>query len=313
MTLSSDLQKKIQIVIIGIILVFILKFFSQYSEDIRIIIQNVNFYHIFILIGLLCLCQLWSAILWALLIRDLGCPLKIIHLIAVWQFSLAGIFIPGSFWDKVGRIYQLSKAHVPKRISAYSVSFEVIILLSSAFVVSCLTPGIFKTLKLPPQAGFLFLPLVLIVFFPNTLVKLLKRFPGLKINLSLDNEPHKWILLIIFAGYLFFHFSIGFCTLQIIKTFGIATAGLTFLNLTGYTAVSLIIGYLAIFAPNGLGVREGILAFLLTQHFPLPKAVLVAFGLRFFSLVAALISIFLGFLYLKIITVPKTQKNQDGL
>jgi uncharacterized membrane protein YbhN (UPF0104 family) len=49
-----------------------------------------------------------------------------------------------------------------------------------------------------------------------------------------------------------------------------------YLSLTAAFAFSYTLGFLAIFVPGGLGVREGILILLLSHYFPLPVATLIS-------------------------------------
>jgi glycosyltransferase 2 family protein len=50
----------------------------------------------------------------------------------------------------------------------------------------------------------------------------------------------------------------------------------TYPTLTGAYAFSLNIGFLAIFTPGGIGVREGVLVFLISSLFPLPVSTLIS-------------------------------------
>jgi uncharacterized membrane protein YbhN (UPF0104 family) len=58
--------------------------------------------------------------------------------------------------------------------------------------------------------------------------------------------------------------------------------------LTGAFAFSLTIGFLAVFVPGGLGVREGILVLLLSLYFPLPVATLISIFSRLYISVVEL-------------------------
>jgi hypothetical protein len=51
-------------------------------------------------------------------------------------------------------------------------------------------------------------------------------------------------------------------------------------TLTGIITLSLIVSFLAPFAPYGLGVREGLLTVLLSQYVPTPVAILISLASR---------------------------------
>jgi hypothetical protein len=59
----------------------------------------------------------------------------------------------------------------------------------------------------------------------------------------------------------------------------------------GIFAGAYIIGLIAVFVPGGLGVREGILAGLLSAFFPFPVAVAIAFGSRIWITAAELLCV----------------------
>ena len=63
--------------------------------------------------------------------------------------------------------------------------------------------------------------------------------------------------------------------------------------LAGIVNVSATVGFLVLIAPSGLGVREGVLAFLLSLYLPAPVAVTISLASRVWLTLAELMG--LGF------------------
>jgi hypothetical protein len=65
-------------------------------------------------------------------------------------------------------------------------------------------------------------------------------------------------------------------------------------TLTGAYAFSLNIGFLAIFTPGGIGVREGVLVFLLSSIFPLPVSTLISLLSRLWMTLGEVLCFFIA-------------------
>lgn len=66
-------------------------------------------------------------------------------------------------------------------------------------------------------------------------------------------------------------------------------AAVGMLQMTGTIAAAYLVGYAAVFAPAGIGVREGFLSLLLTQIMPAPAAAVVAVSSRLWFTAAELL------------------------
>jgi hypothetical protein len=73
-------------------------------------------------------------------------------------------------------------------------------------------------------------------------------------------------LIVLFQGIAFYFFVNAICYVSLNNILG----------LTGSLAIAGALGTLSVFSPSGLGVREGILALLLTNYVISPLAVLIS-------------------------------------
>ena len=116
--------------------------------------------------------------------------------------------------------------------------------------------------------AFLFLhPKILQKIF-NSILRLLKREP---VAISISYPEVLWILGVCIlswvAGGIGFYFFVD-------GIFPVSSGD--FLFLTGALAISSTLGLLVLFAPGGLGVREGVLVYLLSSIMPSPVAVVLS-------------------------------------
>ena len=95
-------------------------------------------------------------------------------------------------------------------------------------------------------------------------------------------------LLGLLAFYMFSWVVNGIGFYLLIKSF-YATPLSLILPLTGAFAVSWIIGFLSLITPSGLGIREGILTFLLGFYFPLPIAIIISLVSRLWIILGELV------------------------
>ena len=74
-------------------------------------------------------------------------------------------------------------------------------------------------------------------------------------------------------------------------------------------AISTIVGFIAIFAPAGLGVREGVGTVILTSVVPIETAFLVMLMLRLIGVIVDLCFALFSLVFIRISPVQKFEKN----
>jgi uncharacterized membrane protein YbhN (UPF0104 family) len=121
--------------------------------------------------------------------------------------------------------------------------------------------------------------IMVLVLYPKLLERIINL--ALKIlkkeKIALNFKPRDMLFyLLLYSGSWFLF---GFIFWVFIKSITPVSLDI-YLSLTGAFAGSFTLGFLAFFAPGGIGVREGILVVLLSNFFPTPVATLISLSSR---------------------------------
>jgi uncharacterized membrane protein YbhN (UPF0104 family) len=92
------------------------------------------------------------------------------------------------------------------------------------------------------------------------------------------------MLLMLVQGIAFYFFINAICVLPLSTLFGLSAS----------VAVAGALGTLSVFAPSGLGVREGVLALLLANYVISPVAVLISLLARIWVTLGEVVCALLG-------------------
>jgi len=208
----------------------------------------------------------------------------------VWFLSALGRYLPGTVWQYLGRVVLSERIGVVPTVTVASLGLETgFMLLSAGLVWSLTLPWQVPSLGLPQgNWPLLFLPVGLVALHPavfgrvfNGGLRLLKK-PPLKIDLT---YPQILGFVGLYAG-LWFLFGLAFFLFANSLT---ALGWNRYLPMTGVFALSWVIGMVSIFAPAGIGVREGVLSVLLVEYMPEPTAIFVALLSRVWMTLAELV------------------------
>ncbi len=229
-----------------------------------------------LLVQMLVLATAW----WYILTRLVG-PLSWSTGASMWLRAQLARYVPGGIWDVAGRAALSRKAHIPLRAVPAGAVLEIALQVEAAALFLLLTLFFFPSPRLRPYLPFLGVGMLLFSFllapplFGRGLAlifRLLKR-PNLPLRLTFSD------LLVLLGLYLTAHLMQGL-------GFVFFTRGLTDVGnadipvlVSSYIGAWLI-GYVAIFAPAGVGVREGALLLLLENRFPFALVTGAALGYR---------------------------------
>lgn len=294
---QSGKIKSFQWFISAIILLFIGYHLWKHSDQVKQTLVHIDPRWLMPLIFLLLFAMLIRAFLWARLIRKMGCKLSVAHLIAIWVYSLGGKYIPGSIWMIAGRTFQLNQSGVSVKTALYSSGLEQIITLAAGVMIVLATPEISDILQLPSWTGFLLLPLPFLVLFPNYLGEIIYKLGVRRLDLRVSDPPSFRLMLEYVLGNLIAYVISGVSVILLFKLFDTKASGIGIHNAAGFNAASFVGGYLMVLTPGGIGIRESIFAFLLSRYIEMPTAILIAFSVRIWGIVADITAFFLARLY----------------
>ncbi len=224
----------------------------------------------------------WLVKIWQRMLRHTGSSVPYFKLFKVWFYANLGKYLPGKVWQFLGMIYMLEKEGVPRRSSfstgVMAQSFSVIsgMFISVIFLGADLYHRFFSR-KPALMTGLVILSLgtLMLLCYPKVLERILNLGLGIikKEKITLDIKGKDVIIYLLSYSLSWLLFGLAF--LIFVKSMTQADFKM-YLTLTGAYAFSLNIGFLAIFTPGGIGVREGVLVFLLSSFFPLPVSTLIS-------------------------------------
>lgn len=217
---------------------------------------------------------LFSGIGWTLILKMIGVNIRITRGTVIYLLSVYGRYIPGGVWSALGRLYLCRLEGIPDSKSGISILLEQAYPVISAglvFVISLLFwPHTGQMTKIFPM--LFLLPVFFIFLHPKPFIKIVNPLLALAgrgpVNVSLSFRN-----MLSLACYYFISWIItGIAFYFFINTFYAIDPDYIPV-LSGIFAISFTAGYLAFFTPAGLGVREGLLSFLLSQFLPVSIAI----------------------------------------
>jgi uncharacterized membrane protein YbhN (UPF0104 family) len=221
--------------------------------------------------------QIWA---WYLITLKLKIAISFRETLEGWFYSQLGKYLPGKVWIFLGRIYYYESRGKSKKSVSVALYFEMVTAIVAAGLVF-LAALIFFAEIWPcyswRQSGWLVLLFLLsfISLHPRVLQKILNwtlaQFKKEPISLPISYSDILWILLVCIISWVIG--GVGFY-LFVDALYPVAPQYILFL--TGALAISSILGLIAIFAPSGLGVREGALVYLLSFMMVTPVAVIIS-------------------------------------
>lgn len=221
--------------------------------------------------------QVWA---WYLITLKLGIALSPSETLKNWFYSQLGKYLPGKVWLFLGRFYFYESKGKSKKAISIALYLEMATVIIAAVLISC--AGFFlsreiRTFSTEGWVGWLILifmlafisihPRVLKIVL-NWILVLFKKDP---ITLSISYSDVLRVLSVCILAWL-----VGGVGLYLFVDSVIPVSIKHILFLTGALAFSSTLGMVALFAPSGLGVREGTLVYILSTIIPAPIAVVIS-------------------------------------
>ncbi len=238
------------------------------------------------------------ALVWSLIIKGFGHRLSLAQAFKIAYIANLGRYIPGKIWPVLGMMYLAKKVGVKQEEAMASWGIAQLFAIPSSLIVAVVAVALHPTMitgqlgsllttGLYLIAGVIVLLSLAMVVLPNrslalfnVLLKVIKR-PPIVFRLGVSTAIQIYIGYAICWGL----FGAGFWLLLRAITADPATP---FAVGVGAFVLAYQIGYLAIFAPGGLGVREFVLTAILTPYLG-GIAVGTAVAARIWNMVAEII------------------------
>ncbi len=210
----------------------------------------------------------------------------------VWFISNLGRYLPGKVWQIAGMaVMARAEGLSAMDAAASSVLNQVLLLLAGSVVGLALFPaslaGRFGHLL---QWTWLVAPMLLVFLHPGLLNRLLDLAARLAGKPPVTRKLRFRDLLVWFMLNTLVWLGYGICFHWFILSV-IPSTGLSWLDSTGIYAVGYIIGFLVVFAPGGIGVRELMFTGLLSASLGGVAATVVALVSRIWLTLAELVPV----------------------
>ena len=221
--------------------------------------------------------QIWA---WYRITLKLEIALSLLETLKSWFYSQLGKYLPGKVWILLSRFTFYELRGKSKKNIAIALYFETITMIMAAFLIFFMTMILFKKIGLFYSGGQLWFLILLVIFaficlhprfLQNLLNWILVQFKREPISLFISYSEILWILFICIVAWIVG--GIGFY-LFVDSIYPVPSTYIVFL--TGALAISSTLGFIAVFAPSGLGIREGALIYLLSYIMPEAVAVIIA-------------------------------------
>ncbi|HWV57798.1 MAG TPA: hypothetical protein VNZ57_10130 [Longimicrobiales bacterium] len=240
---------------------------------------------------------LWHAMLWRRIVTELSsCTLTRRRTIRVYFLANLGKYIPGKFWQVAGLAVLAGRAGVQPVVAVASALLgQLAFLVAGLAIVTALVPG---ALDLGPLLWLALAAMILAggIYAVRHLAPVQRIVAGLGPRFV---EPLRDLarvaaeirvpqVTVWFVAYLATWLLLGAAFTVFVSAFVPLGGVSAFPRLAGIMAASYLAGYVAIIAPAGVGVREGVMGLLLAQLMPAPAAVIVAVASRIWFTLAEL-------------------------
>jgi uncharacterized membrane protein YbhN (UPF0104 family) len=207
-----------------------------------------------------------SMLVWRSMLSDLGSKLSLAEAWHIMFIGQLGKYVPGSIWPVIAQTELGADKGIPRSRSAVSVLL--------AYAVMTCTGGVLAAVTLPFAAAgsfaryfwvLLAVPVMVVVLSPPVLnrlfalmLRLLRRSP-LQQGISVPGLSRTmiWALLSWLLN--------GVMTYVLLRQLAGHSRGTLLVSVGGY-ALAWVVGFVAIFAPAGAGVREAVMVAVIGPH-----------------------------------------------
>lgn len=271
---------------------------------------SFNYFYLILSIFFLSGALILDSAIWNKILRILIPEKKISYFTAfrIAIYSRFGRYIPGKVWMFTGRVYLGRKEGLSKKVLTVSVIYEIILSISSGFLLSLFLLSIALGSKLGDlySVTVLIIPILIFgfsfIFIHPKIICPVFNFGLRKFN-KIEINPDNFLSYARIIQVTLYHFIVffieGLAFFFLINSI-ISVPLYAMIGVAGAYILAAMSGAVVFFAPAGLGIREGILVLILQFYLPLSIAVLISLIARIWASLVEIILITGVYLYSKI-------------
>jgi hypothetical protein len=206
---------------------------------------------------------------WGMIMRGVRPGLTIRRHMTIWAKTKLYQYLPGSIWHFVSRVQTYTTLGIPRTVTLVAITIEHMLIVISALVVGTLVISSWERISAAQiiMISSLSFAATVGLLYPKASLALLRlalkvlRRPNTIDELRYSFTTRLWLILIYIFGWagkgFAFYLLVGALSPQPWSSLP---------PILGFFTTAWVVGFLTIFAPNGLGVREGILIYFLSQR-----------------------------------------------
>lgn len=309
---KDKLLKALKITFGVLVVVFLAWYFWKNWDEFSEKIMNVNIGIFIVSMLFYFVYKITLASLWHYITKINGCSIKYEKAVTSYLYSILGKYIPGKVFMLAARLTYYKEEDAP--LSKVTVCFfieNVCTLLGAAmlFIVSLF----FFPNELLENYKWLTL-LLIVAFFVcihpkiiNFVLRLIGKIFKKSLEIPMKYSQMLKVVLLFIGNWLI----VGFGFFILTKSIYPAVEWSQLLYCAGIWGVSAIMGILAIFAPSGLGVREGIIVAGLMLIMPQSDAMVISVVSRLWQTIPELLLVVMAFVYSRIRKLSGKPKSKD--
>lgn len=230
----------------------------------------------------------WLSMAWLRITRLCGCALPVKETITIWYMSFLGRYLPGKIWLVSSRVSMYAMAGQSMRKVATATLIDMVYSLHAVVLTLAVCAlwydAILVTTAVAAVGGALVS--LLVILHPALLRLVLRRFAHHETSLT-DHVLTMRSLALTYASYVSAYIPLTVALCAFARSISDIPWHMAPLLYGGFAAASLT-GIVALFAPSGIGVREGALVWILSRSMPQDQAVILTLGIRvWFTVVEA--------------------------
>lgn len=263
--MKKHLITAIKVIVVVAIFYFIGRSVNmKVSEILDYLLHTGPFFTYSLLTFIVFICA--QAVIWITILNHDGAKkLSYYRGMVIYFNSQFAKYLPGGFWNFVGRVYMTSRYGVPMNQQLVTLVYEnlLLIVVASTYGLIMLYASHVIALYVLLLAFFaLLMSYFYYGFVSRTIEKLIKRTVKKFSDMRLTLPKNSFFLFMLYSFGS--HLIMGFAFWLLLQSFGVHNVNL--LEAAGTYALAWLLGFITPL-PGGIGVREGMLTFLLSfQH-----------------------------------------------
>jgi uncharacterized membrane protein YbhN (UPF0104 family) len=311
--LFTYLSPIIKIGLLGLVFFYIFRYLYSNWGQLSSLNIRLNYGYVllsFIIMKLAWMSTAWS---WGKTLEAFGYKIPYSDVYVIYFRSMVAKYLPGKVWQIAGSTYVAAQKGVPEgaTIASVVIGQAYSVLSGVALVVAAVAFGLIDKTGGLPFLRWTSVPmliiLIILVFKPDLSVRLmnlvLPLFKRKKVEATVSISTSLWLFLLYLIPWLIFGLSFWFLA-NALTPISLSE----YIPLTAILVSGTVVGFLALFAPGGIGVKEATMAAMAGSMTSLPISFALALGLAYRIVTSAAELLAFGLTW--IISKPSDRPNR---